>query len=142
MLDIRNKLKRQIEILGLCLSQNHPSPLKTFDLADIFNVEELTIKRDLQDIRGYGIDIHSEKKWGVCISGVLSHDKLLELIHQYSALSLSDEIADKSTSLLVSHLGEKSLANLVILQICIEQHRTAIIDYEKEILKSQTLKIF
>jgi predicted DNA-binding transcriptional regulator YafY len=135
MLDIKNKLKRQIEILGLCLSQNHPLPFSTFDLADMFHVEELTIKRDLQDLRSFGIDIHSEKKWGICISGTLENNRLMELIHQYSALSLSDEITDKSTSLMVSKLGEKALANMTTLQVCIEQHRVAIIDYEKEILE-------
>lgn len=132
MLESTNKLKRQIEILGLCLSQNHPQPLKTFDLADIFSVEELTIKRDLQDLRTSGIEIHSEKRKGVCVTGVLARNKLVELIHQYSAVSFTDDIAEKSTSLLVNKLGEKSLANMVILQLCIESNHTAVIDYETE----------
>jgi predicted DNA-binding transcriptional regulator YafY len=132
LLETTNKLKRQIEILGLCLSQNHPQPLKTFDLADIFSVEELTIKRDLQDLRSAGIEIHSEKRKGVCIAGVLARNKLIELIHQYSAVSFTDDVAEKSTSLLVNKLGEKSLANMVVLQICIESNHTAVIDYETE----------
>ena len=132
MLESTNKLKRQIEILGLCLSQNHPLPLRTFDLADIFSVEELTIKRDLQELRAAGIEIHSEKRKGVCTGGVLSKNKLAELIHQYSAVSFKDDIAEKSTSLLVNKLGEKSLANMVVLQLCIETRHSAVIDYETE----------
>ena len=132
MLEVKNKIKRQIEILGLCLSQTYPSPLKTFDLADIFQVEELTIKRDLQELRSYGVDIHSERKRGISLSGVLPKNKLMELIHQYSAFSFNNEVAERSTSLLITKLGEKSLANMVILQKCIELHHIAIIDYEKE----------
>lgn len=132
MLDIKSKLKRQIEILGITLSQNFPSPLRTFDLADIFNVEELTIKRDLQDLRASGIDMHSEKKRGVCITGNLPEQKLRELIQQYSALSYSEGFVEKSTTLFVKRLREKALANMVTLQMCIDTCSEAVIDYEKE----------
>lgn len=132
MQDLKSKLKRQIEILGIIISQNYGHLIKTFDLADLFGVEELTIKRDLQDLRAAGIDIHSEKKRGVTISGILNEKKLRELIQQYYALTSADSIIEKSTSLLVKRLGEKALANLVTLQLCIEKHVAAKIDYEKE----------
>jgi predicted DNA-binding transcriptional regulator YafY len=132
MSEVNNKFKRQIEILGICLSQNHPVPLKTFDLADIFKVEELTIKRDLQDLRGAGIDIHSEKKRGICLTGILPEKKLREFIQQYSVISNSEYLIEKSTSLLVKKLGEKALVNMVTLQMCIDASRAAVIDYEKE----------
>jgi predicted DNA-binding transcriptional regulator YafY len=132
MLDLKSKLKRQIEILGIILSQNYGMPLKTFDLADMFRVEELTIKRDLQDLRASGIKIHSEKKRGVNIYGILDEKKLRELIHQYSALTSAESGVEKSTSLLVKRLGEKALANIITLQMCIEKNSIAAIDYEKE----------
>ncbi len=132
MLDLKSKLKRQIEILGIILSQNYGMPLKTFDLADMFQVEELTIKRDLQDLRASGIKIHSEKKRGVNLYGILDEKKLRELIQQYSALTSAESVVEKSTSLLVKRLGEKALANIITLQMCIEKNMTAAIDYEKE----------
>lgn len=132
MTDLKNKLRRQIEIVGICLSQNYPHPLKTFDLADHFNVEELTIKRDLQDLRSSGIDIHSTKKHGVCLDKELDESKLRELIHQYSALCSSDKYVEKSTLLLVNRLGTKALANMVTIQMCIDEHHAVKIDYEKE----------
>ncbi len=132
MLDLKSKLKRQIEILGIILSQNYDAPLKTFDLADMFGVEELTIKRDLQDLRASGIDIHSEKKYGLTLFSVLNEKRLRELIQQYSALTNADSIVEKSTSLLVKRLGEKALANIITLQMCIEKNHVAAIDYEKE----------
>ena len=55
MQDARSKFKRQLEIVGLILSQNYPGVLKPADLAYIFNVEELTIMRDLQQLRSFGI---------------------------------------------------------------------------------------
>lgn len=132
MQDLQSKLKRQLEIIGLILSQNFSGIVRSADLAYIFNVEELTIMRDLQQLRANGIDIHSTKKHGVCINKKISDKKLQQLIQQYSALSESSSFADKSTRLLVSRLGEKSLANFVILQMAAEQNRSAVIDYEKD----------
>lgn len=132
MQDIRSKLKRQLEITGLILSQNFSGIIRAADLAYIFRVEELTIMRDLQQLRAMGIEIHSTKKHGVCINKKLEEKKLLELIQQYSSLSDSSIYTDKSTKLLVNRLGEKSFANFVILQTSAEQNRKAIIDYEKD----------
>ncbi len=132
MSEFRNKLKRQLEIIGICLSQNYPGHLTTFDLADMFGVEELTIKRDLKDLRNEGIDIHSIRGKGVCLSSNLQDEKLRELIQQYTALAFSYEAVDKSTGLMVNRLREKALANLIILEMCIESHTRALIDYEKE----------
>jgi len=132
MQDIRSKFKRQLEIVGLILSQNFPGILRSADLAAIFDVEELTIMRDLQQLRSIGVDIHSIKKDGVCINKKIAEQKLLELIQQYSSLSQSSVFADKSTKLLVSRLGEKSLANFVILQMAAEKNLVVAIDYEKD----------
>lgn len=132
MQDIISKFKRQLEIVGLILSQNYSGILRSADLAYIFGVEELTIMRDLQQLRSIGIDIHSTKKDGVCINKKLPEPKLLELISQYSSLSQSPAFADKSTKLLVNRLGEKSLANFVILQMAAEKNLIAAIDYEKD----------
>ena len=132
MSEFRNKFKRQLEIVGICLSQNYPGNLNTFDLADLFGVEELTIKRDLKDLRGEGIDIHSVRGKGICLSSNLSDEKLKELIQQYTALAISFEAVDKSTGMMVHRLREKALANLITLEMCIESHTRVLIDYEKE----------
>jgi predicted DNA-binding transcriptional regulator YafY len=132
MSEFRNKLKRQLEIAGICMSQNFPAHLSTFDLAEMFGVEELTIKRDLKDLRSEGIDIHSIRGRGVGLSSNLAEEKLRELIQQYTALAISYEAVDKSTGMMVNRLREKALANLIILEMCIESHTRALIDYEKE----------
>ena len=125
-------MKRQLEIVGICLSQNYPGHLSTFDLADMFGVEELTIKRDLKDLRSEGIDIHSVRGKGVRLTSNLTDERLRELIQQYTALAISFEAVDKSTGLMVNRLSEKALANIIILEMCIETRTRVLIDYEKE----------
>lgn len=132
MQDIRSKFKRQLEIAGLILSQNFSGIIRSTELADIFAVEELTIMRDLQQLRAIGIEIHSTKKHGVCINKKISSVKLLELIRQYASLAMNSSAAERSTKLLVNRLGEKSLANIVVLQMCAEKNHAAAIDYEKD----------
>lgn len=131
MFDFQTKFKRQIEILGICLSADARKPIRTSDLARLFDVEELTIKRDLRDLRSYGIDIHSTKRDGICINTELSHQKLADIILDYTSLNHNDYALDKSTSLLVEKLGVKALSSIVSLQLCIDKDECAIIDYNK-----------
>lgn len=131
MFDFQSKFKRQIEILGLCLSEFTPKPIRTFDLAEYFHVEELTIKRDLQDLRSYGIDLHSHKKTGICLNLDLPKEKIIDIILHYVGLNHNDYALDKSTSLLVEKRGLDALGNLVMLQICIDNNESAKIEYNK-----------
>ncbi len=132
MFDFQSKFKRQIEILGICLSgKPFPKPVRTFDLSNFFRVEELTIKRDLQDLRSYGIDIHSHKKNGVCICTDLPPEKLVDIILHYAGLNHNDYALDKSTSLLVEQKGSDALGIFVTLQLCIDNSESAEIDYNK-----------
>lgn len=131
MFDFQTKFKRQIEILGICLSDQAKRPIRSFDLAEFFGVEELTIKRDLQDLRSYGIDIHSSKKYGIFVSNELPKEKLVDIILDYTSLNHNDYALDKSTSLLVEKLGANSLSIMVFLQLCIDKSEIAIIDYNK-----------
>lgn len=131
MFDFQTKFKRQIEILGICLSEQAQRPIRTFDLAEFFGVEELTIKRDLSELRSYGIDIHSTKREGVCVHTEFSKQKLVDIILDYTSLNHNDYALDKSTSLLVEKLGTNALSILVALQLCIDKEEIAIIDYNK-----------
>ena len=131
MIDFKSKFKRQIEILGICLSKSYKGKSLS-DLAAIFGVEELTIKRDLNDLRTSGITIHSAKGTGVVIDKKPPPDKIREFIRQYSALNTSDSFVEKSTAMLVNRLKEDALANMVTLQMCIDKNKMAVIDYEKD----------
>ena len=69
----QSKLKRQIEIIALAL--NSEKKFSIFDVAELFHCEELTIKRDLQELRSQGIDIHSTKGKGICIEKTIDEAK-------------------------------------------------------------------
>ncbi len=58
-----DKFVRQLNILGMVLG--HPGAYQIADLEDIFDCEALTIKRDLQELREMGIDIHTMGKKGI-----------------------------------------------------------------------------
>lgn len=131
MLDFKIKFKRQIEILGLCLAKKYEG-MTLNEFAELFGVEELTIKRDLNDLRAAGISIHSARGKGVVMDTKPSADKIRELIKQYSALISSGSFVEKSTALLVAKLKEEALASMVVLQMCIDTNTMAVIDYEKD----------
>jgi len=98
----------------------------------MFNVEALTIKRDLKELRSAGIDIHSEKRRGVSVSRKIDDLTLKEFIGYYHALCYAGSLPVRATSLLLKRLDEKGLANLITLQLSIEHNHVAIIDYEKD----------
>jgi predicted DNA-binding transcriptional regulator YafY len=127
LFELQSKYKRQIEILGLVLSGSYSS----FDLAALFNVEELTIKRDLNELRSYGIDIHSRKNEGVIISSPIPKEKLLTTISFYLNICRGEVNIDKSINLLIDKFNLKILSNIVLLQRCIEGAECAVIDYNK-----------
>ena len=130
MLELQTKIKRQIEIIGLVSNQH--SSYHAADLADIFGCEELTIKRDLQELRTAGIDIHSERTRGICIATPIDQRIITELVLQYVGICYSQNAIDKTTALMVRKKKLRALHDIVHLQRCIEQHTLAVIDYEKE----------
>jgi predicted DNA-binding transcriptional regulator YafY len=130
MLDLRTKLKRQIEILGVAV--HNPDHLRDLDLAVMFGRDIPTIKRDMQELRRQGLDVHSTKKRGICVTGTIDPKTLREYIMMYMGLSNAAHGVDRATSLMIKKLKEKSLSNVVRLQQCIENRTTALIDYQKE----------
>ncbi len=140
------KLKRQIEIVGKALSSKER--FSVIDLAVEHNVEELTIKRDLAELRSRGIDIHSLKKEGIKILQPLKKEILKEFILEFISFSYSEDYPDKSTMILIQKLGEKALLFVVQLQKAIEQNLVTVIDYQssantiKTNIQVNPLKIF
>ena len=130
MLEFQTKIKRQIEILGYAADPD--SQRSPVDIADQYQCEELTIQRDLNDLRKHGIDVHSRKKEGIHLAQPMQNKTLKELIVQYLGLCAPAAVVDKGTSLLVKRWKSKALLNIVLLQRSIEQRRVIIIDYEKE----------
>jgi predicted DNA-binding transcriptional regulator YafY len=130
MIELQTKIKRQIEILGIAV--DNPAAWRAVDLSELYGCEELTVKRDLQELRSYGFDLHSEKKRGIRLGTPLDQRRVQDLITQYLGLSGSDYTVDKATALMVRKLKEKALSIVVTLQRCIDRCQVARIDYQKE----------
>ncbi len=128
MNEISAKFKRQIEILGFAIKNTES--LGTTELAWMYGVERLTIKRDLQELRSHGIDIHSEGKRGVGLSRKIDASRVPRLVSSYLALSSVGTSVDKASVLLTKKLGMESLSTAVTLQRCIENTEKAKIGYE------------
>ncbi len=130
MLEVQGKVKRQIEILGLAIENT--SGLRDVDLAETFERDVPTIKRDMQELRSIGIAVHSRRKGGVCLDQQIPPSLLKEVILQYLGICASTHAVDKATSLLVKRHKDKALSRIVTLQRCIEARTIARITYEKD----------
>lgn len=130
MSDIRDKIKRQIELLGMVLDS--PETYKIVDLEIIFNCNEATIKRDLKDLRSLGIDIHSISRRGVRVESSIDPKILKDLINDYILLSNSSINIEKPTHFLVNSKKESALSNLVLIQHGIDKNSIIKILYKKQ----------
>ncbi|MEI7810971.1 MAG: WYL domain-containing protein [Ignavibacteria bacterium] len=138
MLGIQNKVKRQIEILGLILNPQESVGSQIFDFAEFFNVQVLTIQRDLRDLRSAGIQVHSVKHKGVSLQSEIENSRLSSIILQYAGLCYSENpILDKPTGLLIARFGLLALSHLSILKVASDKHLKVVIDYNKEGDKSE-----
>jgi len=138
MSDIRDKIKRQIELLGMVL--NNPETYKIVDLEVIFNCNEATIKRDLKELRALGIDIHSVSRRGVRVEGRINTKVLNDLIKDYMLLSDANINIEKPTHFLVSSKNESAISLLTMIQYCIDRDLIAKILYKKQNKKTADLR--
>ncbi|MFA3783374.1 helix-turn-helix transcriptional regulator [Melioribacteraceae bacterium 4301-Me] len=129
MKDFKIKFKRQCEILGIIL--HSPNTYKITELEDMFGVNSLTIKRDLQELRSLGISIHSKKGKGVSVFQKINDDLIKNLIMQYVGVAVNQSSYNKATNLMVNKLHYKALSFIIILQRCIESNLKVKIEYEK-----------
>jgi len=127
--DLKIKIKRQTEILGLVLA--HSGKYLIYDFEEMFGVNDLTIKRDLQELRSFGIDIHSEGKKGINITSKIPTETLKAIIPQYIGIAVNQSSYDQATNLFISKLGPKSISTLTQLQMCIDQNFQVKMLYQK-----------
>lgn len=129
MRDIRVKIKRQSEILGLIVANK--KTLNIADFAFLFECEELTIKRDLKELREMGIDVHSSGKKGVRIFNELNDELITSVITQYMNNAMLDKQYNKATNLLVKKLNKQAIENITTIQRAIENEVKLNVTYVK-----------
>ncbi len=129
MRDSFPKLRRQLEIVGMI--RRPASHWNVGELALHFDCEDVTIKRDLHELRERGLDIHSTKAVGVELGGDPDRDWHRELLSQYLALFVADTGFDKATGSLLAAHPEQALSLVVELQQLVDRAEEADLDYEK-----------
>jgi predicted DNA-binding transcriptional regulator YafY len=127
--DLKTKIKRQTELLGLVIAS--PGRYSLYDFEEMFGVNDLTIKRDLQELRSLGIDIHSEGKKGITVFNKITADQIKSIIPQYIGIAVNQNSYDQATNLFISKLGAKSIAIITQIQRCIENGLRIKIEYQK-----------
>ncbi|HYX07115.1 MAG TPA: WYL domain-containing protein, partial [Bacteroidales bacterium] len=95
-----------------------------------FKCEQITIKRDLSELRANGIDIHSSGKKGIVIDNSLTKEQIQDLLFSYFSSAVNKQY-DKALRLLVSKQKEKSIPIITTLQKGMEENKKVIIDYQR-----------
>ena len=129
MADIKTNIKRQVEILGLVLA--HPDFYSIQDFEVLFNCSTVTIKRDLSELRGEGINIHSVPKKGIRIEGKIPSQTLHQLLEMYVLLSQMEGEQNKAAAFLIESKHENAVVFMVAIQRCIENKSQIEILYRK-----------
>lgn len=129
MIDIRTKVKRQTEILGLVIA--NPGKFQILDFEVIYNVNKLTIKRDLRELRAIGIDIHSVSRQGIQLFSKIDPELINKILTQYVGFAVNFNSFDQASRLLIRKLHHNAIAFMAALQISIENSNLVRILYQK-----------
>jgi predicted DNA-binding transcriptional regulator YafY len=128
--DNRDKLKRQIEILALVLGA--PGEHSVGDMAEFFDVEEITIHRDLRDLRSQGFQLHSSrKKLGLAHS--LTRAEQNSFLASYLPMCGTAVGFPKNITFTTKKMGEKALPVFSSLVRGIERQHVLEIHYYKAV---------
>jgi predicted DNA-binding transcriptional regulator YafY len=119
MPNIIQTTKRQIEILSLI--QEYPGKYSVIDLEDKLNIGKATVERDLQQLRSWGVAVHSVRG-KLQLEQVIPERKFVELLSMYIAFSSSQSIFHKSLVLAFKRLKENTLSTFVKLNRAIENN--------------------
>lgn len=118
-------IKRRFEIVGYTISEPGKLPVGYF--ADMFGVDDITIKRDLNALRKKGIDIHSVNNQGLIINGRIEPATLRSLIPQYVGIAYSIIPYHNATDHLINIKGAEAVKIFTIIQKAIENSNMVVI---------------
>ena len=129
MKNSRDQILRRVEIIGMAAAE--PGHYELGELANLFQVDEETLKKDMQTIRSLGIDIHKPKKSGLIIDGQPQLDILTEQLFQYLAMTHTDEKSEKFLEKFVQKQKLSALGMIVTIQQAIFKRNILHIKYKQ-----------
>ena len=119
--------QRQAEILAKCL--NGESYSKS-DYADMYNVTEITINRDLKTLREYGIQIYSRKN-KVEILEIPSKENLIDISSNYLPLKLNSDVFKNQAKAIIKVAPAKHFTSLILIAKAVNESRIIKFKYRR-----------
>lgn len=133
-----NETIRRSELLARILTGEKLTKTK---VAEDYNVEEITISRDLQYFRSLGIEAFSRKN-GIKIFNIPDRNTLTNLAAEYFALKMNSDYFTKSMKVF-SRVDSNFYQHIVILTKAIKELRIVKLTYQRlsdDEVKEYTLK--
>lgn len=133
-------LKRQIEILAYFCTKGDSENCFDYDLADKYSVSEITIRRDLNELRSKGIPINSLHGRGIEITGKIPKQILSDLIIKYIAHFNSEIIVSRAFDYLLKN-GMQAINIISELNSAIENNTYVLLEVNSPQIGKRTLKV-
>ena len=138
--NIREQIIRRLEILGLVATGKNIYTIGRF--ADLFAIDEESIKKDLAYLRSLGIAIHQVRSKGIRIDEAPSSEILSYLLSEYLAFTRSNEVDEKSILRLLHGNSGVVFGRIVSLQCSINNKKKIEIDYSGKWFTVNPLLLF
>lgn len=119
---------RQYEIVVRCLNGERFSKS---DLADNYGVEEITINRDLNELRKNRFPIYSRKNVVDLVRNELDEELLVKIISEYCTKKLNSDLLFNKVKVLITNSGINSSVYLALLSKSINEKTEVEIKYQK-----------
>ena len=119
--------QRQAEILARCLNGDN---LSKADYAEIYNLSEITINRDIRALREYGIQIYSRKN-KVEILESPSKENLIDISSNYLPMKLNSDIFKNQAKAIIKTGPAKYFSILVLIAKAVNEGRIIKFKYRR-----------
>ena len=121
-----NESIRRFELLARILNEER---ITKTEAAEDYNVEEITISRDLQFFRSLGIEVLSRKN-GIEIFNNVRNEHLIRFAAEYFALKMNSDYFAKSVKVF-SKIDKNFYQQIVLLTKAIQETRIVKITYQR-----------
>ncbi len=127
MKDYISDIIRQTEILAAVMNGVTKSKL---DFAEQYGVTEVTIQRDLENLRSYGLEIFSRGK-RVRLLENPPQEPLIEILANYLPLKLNSDVFKKQVSVFSKQNKSDFFPNLALLSKAVNENTVIEIKYKR-----------
>ena len=133
--DIRTQFIRRIELLGMVILERGKHSIG--DFANVFGVDEESIKKDLSFLRSLGISIHQVRSRGIQLNQAPTVELLAGLLHQYLAFTRIETEGERSVLRVLHKSPFNTYGMIVCLQRAVREVKKVKIQYKPSGAKTE-----